>query len=111
MYITYALCLNIAYSLMFRDMTFGEMAAKREQEAALLTDNEIYRSMISKFLQLVQFPIEDRANMIFDSISDNRFVYEELKALAAKGIIDSHEMTKLLIIMSKRVMNDNNDIY
>lgn len=88
--------------------SFNEMAARREQEAALLSDEEIYKSIISKFIQLVQFPIEDRANMIFDAIVDNRFVYEELKQLSSQGIIGSEDMIKLLKIMSKRVIEDNN---
>ena len=52
-------------------MSFREMAAEREQDAANLEDTEIWVAIVSKFV-LMDFPIENRAEMLLQAVGGDK---------------------------------------
>lgn len=83
---------------------FEEMAMQRNFEANMLTDEEIHLHMMEKILTLPYISIQEKANMLLDSVVGNRFIFEGLKTLEKRRIISSFEFVEVLKAMSIRVM-------
>jgi hypothetical protein len=55
--------------------SFDDMASKREEEAKQLDDMTIWISIIGKFVEL-DMPVEMRAQMILETVEDERHLVE-----------------------------------
>ena len=81
---------------------YGAMANKREGEAAVLSDHQIYRTMIAKFFEL-GMPADMIAAMIFDTVPDHDFIFKELDRLTEEGVVSSNDATEIGAIIKNRL--------
>ena len=72
------------------------MAARREVEAAKLSEDEIWVSIISKFA-LLELPIENRIEMMLQAMNDDKSLIQHyLKLCVRQNLIGETLMTEVL---------------
>ncbi len=76
--------------------SFDDMADEREDEAHTLDDLTIWVSIIGKFVEL-EMPIEMRAQMLLETVQDEKHIIESaIKHGIDKGIFDKEKAIALL---------------
>lgn len=77
-------------------MTFREMAAKREQEAASLEEDEIWVAIVSKFA-LMEFPIENRVEMLLQAVGGDKAIIKNALISCVKSSLISEEVAEEML--------------
>lgn len=77
-------------------MSFREMAAQREQEASQLQDDEIWASIVSKFV-LLEFPVKNKAEMLLQACGNDQEIIEKaLQSCVTSSIINQDQASEMI---------------
>jgi len=81
-------------------MSFREMAAKREQEAAELNDAEIWIAIVSKFVTM-EFDISNRAEMLMQAVGgDKEIIKNALASCVENELLSEDQAEEMLTAIS-----------
>jgi len=84
---------------------FESMAREREEEAAKLTDLDVWKSVVEKAVILDSEPFI-KADILLQSISDIGVIFAQLKVQNRKGNIPDQEYHDLLEIILEKLESD-----
>ncbi|MHA2027874.1 MAG: hypothetical protein ACW99A_00165 [Candidatus Kariarchaeaceae archaeon] len=77
-------------------MTSEEMASKREEEAKLLEDSEIWMAIVSKFV-LMEFDLSNRAEMLLQAVGgDKEIIQKALEECVKHDIVTEDQALEML---------------
>lgn len=80
--------------------SFEEMAKKREIEASKLTDMDIWKTVISKVVELPDTPLDIKVDILIQSVPDIGVIFGQLKYQNSIGKVndkDYHDMLEICI--------------
>lgn len=88
---------------------FDEMAKNREEEAAKLSDFDIWKSVVKKAVKL-DVETNVRADILLQSIPDIGVIFSQLKSQFDKGNLTSQDYHDLLEVLIEKVETEMKEI-
>jgi tetrahydromethanopterin S-methyltransferase subunit H len=81
-------------------MSFKEMASKREKEAEVLEDSEIWMAIVSKFV-LMEFDLNNRAEMLMQAVGgDKEIIRKALSECVKHELVTEDQADEMLTAIS-----------